>query len=68
MLMVGYLEQKQTENSLYQSWCQEHNRDGADRDTPVGFVFEMGMLLLSSQHPTWLLSGFCAALFICESM
>lgn len=44
-----------------------HDREDTDRDVAVGFGFEMGMPLVSSQHPIQLLSR-CAALFICESL
>lgn len=67
-LIVNYMVQNQIASSLYQSWCQGHDREDPEYDIAVRFVFEMRMLLISSQHPVQPLSRFCAALLIGESI
>jgi len=55
-----------THSKLFVSKLVPGARDREDTDPaiPAGFDFEMGMLLISSQHPIRLLSRFCAALYI----
>lgn len=45
---------------------RSHKRETIDGDTAVGYAFEMGMLLISTQDCTQAVSVQHVALFICE--
>lgn len=44
MLIVNYVVQNQIASSLYQSWCQGHDREDPEHSLAVKFGFEMRML------------------------